>query len=87
MEREDNLNNILNGGGLNNNIDTQMNNISNENSGNGGDIPSIYTVGTTPDVLNRIKGEYCICEFVVGSDTLVTKEGSISYVIYMPLNL
>lgn len=76
MDREDNLNGIFSGQNYNKHLDNQMdNNFEQEKDSDGSNVPSIFTAGTTPDILNRIKGEYCVCEFVIGSDTLITKSG------------
>lgn len=76
MDREDNLRGIFNGQNYNNHLDNQMdNNFEVQKDSDGSNISSVFTAGTTPDILNRIKGEYCICEFVIGSDTLITKSG------------
>ncbi len=76
MDREDNLRGIFNGQNYNNHLDNQMdNNFEAEKDSDGSNISSVFTAGTTPDILNRIKGEYCICEFIIGSDTLITKSG------------
>jgi len=77
MEREDNLNNILNrqmesASGLDGKMNGALNISLNNSEEN---VPTEVVAGTTPDILNRIKGEFCVCEFLVGSNTLVTKQG------------
>ncbi|MCQ4795527.1 hypothetical protein [Anaerofustis stercorihominis] len=82
MEREDNLNNILNGqmsssSGLDGKMNSTNTNQTTIMEGDGSNIPPEFTAGTTPSILNTIKGEFCICEFLIGSDTLVSKQGII----------
>ena len=76
MANNDNLKDILDFQSYNKNLDDQMNNdltLADENDVS--NIPIVFTKGTTPDILNRIRGEFCVCEFIIGSDTMVTKSG------------
>ncbi|MCR2033200.1 hypothetical protein [Anaerofustis stercorihominis] len=80
MEREDNLNNILNGQmSSSSGLDGKMNGTNTGSAtimdSDGSNVPPEFVSGTTPAILNRIIGEFCICEFLIGSDTLVSKQG------------
>lgn len=80
MEREDNLNNILNGqmsssSGLDGKMNSTNTNQTTITENDGSNVPPEFITGTTPAILNTIVGEFCICEFLIGSDTTATKQG------------